>query len=437
MADWRYLAQNIVTGEWLHTNLPLSGVEIEEELSGPGGINGSIKPELLSLLTNDGKPVLAEWSTAIYAESGGRIRGAGILVRSAQDDDGQTWTLECPGFTTYPVGNSYEGDWSDWAPDPFNAVREIWRHLQSFPDGDIGMVVSGIASGTTVGDTQPPPRPSTVSAALRAPTKGSKPVRAAGESDVDYFARVQAWEDDYVARRAIYLAAKEKADSNKERLTSAQSEWDAQYKDRKPYRLAYWEATDCGDEIDRLATEAPFDYVERHRWNADRTDIEHHLDLAHPMIGRRRQDLRFAVGENVAVIPKLEHDGDAYANTVTGLGKGDGRSMLRSTVGKRDGRLRRSAVVAFKDVGNQSRLRSLSEAELLNRAAMTDITEVVVWDHPNAPLGSWSVGDEVLIQAASVGMLRENVWVRIVGSIVKPDTEDHVVIRVINSGRVN
>lgn len=437
MTDWRYLAQDLVTGEWLHTNLPLVGVEIERAISAPGGINAFIQPEVLNLRTDSGELVLREWVTAIYAEQGNTIRGQGILTHSEAEDDGTKWNIECPGFTSYATGMAYSGDWSRWRPDPFDVVREIWRHLQSFDDGNIGMVVSDAMAGTGVGDRQPPPRPTTAAAAVKLPQKGARPVQGATEEEVDYLARVEAWEDAYVAAMAIYKAAKDETDTAAEELAAARAEWDSQFKQLEPYRLAFWEATDCGGEIDSLAGEVPFDYIEHHAWaDATRQEIAHTLELAHPMVGRRRNDLRFAIGENIAVVPDVEHDGSEFANFVLGLGKGDGRKMLRKEVGQRDGRLRRMAVASFKDVGNDARLRALTELELRGRQTISGIEEIVVWNHPNAPLGSWSLGDEINISTVGHGWLQESMWVRIVSETVKPDDEDLIRLKVVNSGKV-
>jgi hypothetical protein len=435
MSDWRYLAQNLVTKEWLHTDLPLQDVELERALSAPGGINAFIAPELLTLRTDDGQLVLREWTTAIYAENGTEVR-AGILIRSEVEDDGSRWNIECPGFSTYPTGITYDGDWSQWRPDPFDAVREIWRHVQSFPDGDVGMVVMQGSSGTHVGDFEPPPRPKTAAAAVKVPTKGAMPVQAAGESELDYLERVDAWEVAYAEAMQIYKAAKEKATTSAQKLSQGQSEWDSLYSERKKYELVWWEAIDCGQEIDRLATEAPFDWVERHQWDSTGQEIEHHIDMTAPMIGRRRHDLRFVIGENVAVVPQLERDGDEFANHVLGLGKGDGQKMIRSAVGERDGRLRRTAVVSFKDVGNEARLRALTSAELRTRAAMDGIDEIMVYDHPNAPLGSWSIGDEIPIDTLGPVGTVVSLWVRVVSETINPDNDDRIKLKVVNSEKV-
>ena len=436
MSDWRYLAQDLLTGEWLHTDLPLIDPEIETELSGPGGISATISPEVAALRKSDGSLLLDEWSTAIYAEAGERIRGAGIVTYSAQQDDGQTWKLECPGFATYPHGLPFGDEFSSWSADPFDVVRAIWAHVQGQQNGDLGVAVSSGASGLTVGDRQPPSRPNTVRFALKAPTKGARPVRGSAEDEVDYLARVEAWEDDYSARRAVYLEAKSTKREKEDVVEAARREWDDQYGQDKPYELLWWEAPDCGREIDQLALEAGFDYAESHHWaSAARDEVLHRIDLAAPMIGRRRTDLRFAVGENVSVIPDIERDGDNYANEILALGKGEGRGMLRQTVGQASNRLRRVSVLSKKGVGYQSRLRALADRERQARSVIESINNLVVLDHPNAPLGSFGVGDEILVQSP-VGWMPTRMWCRIVSYRLRPSSEDTITMTVVPSGRI-
>lgn len=436
MSDWRYLAQNIVTGEWLHPDLPLSGVELERAVSAPAGIDGYIAPEVFGLVRPDGLPLLREWDTAIYAEHDGRIRNAGLLVRSVLDEDAQKWSLECPGFTTYPHGIPFGGRYYRWSADPFQIVRDLWSHLQGFPRGDLGMIVSTAVSPVKVSPPKPPDRPDSIKGALKAPTKGPKPKRRTGESTGAYNGRVAAWESSYTSRRADYEATKKKRTASKESIAKAQKAWDTQYGDDKAYELSWWEAPDCGAEIDKLATETPFDYLETHQWADDtRQSVVHRLELGQPRIGRRRQDLRFAIGENVLVIPEVEHDGDEYANGVVGLGKGEGRDMLRVEVNRNDGRLRRPRAISMKDVGSATRLRAMSDAELKRRQSMTGITDLVVIDHPNAPHGSWSMGDEVALTTPTPGWGVETVWCRIVSERVLPDDDDRIFLTVVNAER--
>jgi hypothetical protein len=453
---WRFFAQDIITREWLADDLELRDVDIIDELSGPGGIMASIAPELRALTVNGGRRrLLQEWQTAVYAEKDGRIRGAGILVHSAAQDDSERWDIECAGWTAYAKGMPYTGDLTWWDADPFDVVREIWRHLQSFRHGDIGLLVSNATTSFRLGPPEPPPRPADYvdPAALKAPLKGNKPnkgnqpKRKKKESDSSYDTRVLAWEQaydrvvllwehDYQVRHDAYEAAKARNSATKFTIEAEQQAWDDQYGSFEPYKLSWWEAPDCGSEIDSLATLVPFEYREHHQWNDDRSDVEHYLDLEWPSGGSRRNDLRFAVGENVIVIPPPEFDGDEFANEILGLGKGDGQAMLRSEVSEPDDRLRRVRVMPAKEVGDQNRLRGLADAQLRFARFLGDVSELVVVDHENAPLGSFRVGDEVFIRAGGDGWFTTDLWVRIVEITVRPEDDTRMTLAVVASERV-
>ncbi|MBI2702096.1 MAG: hypothetical protein HYX31_23755 [Mycobacterium sp.] len=56
---------------------------------------------------------------------------------------------------------------------------------------------------------------------------------------------------------------------------------------------------DCGDYIDALARDVPFDYVEQSAWNADRTDVVKKIKLGYPRLGVIQENLAFILNENV------------------------------------------------------------------------------------------------------------------------------------------
>jgi hypothetical protein len=140
----RYHAQRILTGEWLHRDLPLSDGVTTRALSGPGGITGSIEPELRDHKAADGLKLIEPWATAIYAEDDGQIRGAGIVVEPQYTGDGLS--VEAPGFTTYPHGLIYPKATNFHRVDPLAVVRYIWQTIQEIPDGDLGIEVVGTDS---------------------------------------------------------------------------------------------------------------------------------------------------------------------------------------------------------------------------------------------------------------------------------------------------
>ncbi|WP_329105522.1 hypothetical protein OG792_32860 [Micromonospora sp. NBC_01699] len=334
MTVWRYIAQRALTGEFVHWEVPLARDELTWALSGAGALRGTIAPDVGALRAPDGRLVLDEWGTLLYAEADGQIRWGGIVVRSGFN--GPAWEVEAAGFTTYPHGLPYLGDWASPSVDPAEAFRHIWSHVQGSPDGNLGVVVDGTATPARLGTTD------------------------------------------------------------------------------EPYALNWWEAPDCGGELDTLAQEGRFDYAEEHAWSGPST-IAHRIRIGYPRIGRRREDLAFVQGDNVTSVVAVDRDGGEYANGIHGLGAGEGRAAVATDVVERDGRLRRISVYADKSVTSKDRLTTLARGELAIRRNVLEVASVDLINHPNAPIGSWQVGDDVLIQAELPWLGEVALWERITG----------------------
>lgn len=483
MTAWRFIAQRALTGELLDLELPLALSALRWDLSGPGSLTGTVAPDTGTLRAADGRLLLEEWGTFLYAEADGEIRWGGIVVSSGFE--GSSWKVEAAGFTTYPNGLPYTANYSKVQADPADVVRDLWKHIQSHADGNLGVVVTGtttarIGSDSTaalatatedataakadydaanaklkdvqaaetaarrVYTTRTATRTarskdvtaanSALSAAKRGVTAAKRAVTAAektkdpakiaaarqqlasaqskvtsAQSDVDAANRVlnEAKAAQDAQKRAVDAAAaktdaqaavvkRAKTVSDKAKATQAEAK-KTEKADGGAYRLDWWDSPDVGEEIDSLAKETPFDYVEEHAWSGD--TITHTVRIGYPRIGRHRADLSFVQGENVTSVVTPTIDGDDFANEVVGIGAGEGRAALRRTTAVRDGRLRRAAVFSGKDVTSAGRMDALIRDELQRRGLTLSIDSVEVVDHPNARIGSWSVGDDVDIFA--------------------------------------
>ena len=358
MAEFRYIVQALPSGEWLEWDLPLANVDITHELSGPGGLTGTVPVEVGRLLTEDGRPLLLPWACAIWAEASGEIRGGGILVRS--EFAGHEWHLECIGLSGYASGQPWTAsEYKGVQVDPLALVRRIWNHLQSHPDGDLGLKVDSTTSPVRIG------------------TKSEDVEFTTGTGENVSF-------------------------------------------EAGPIKYNPWTTNDLGKEIDDLAASTPFDYVTHTQWDGDSEQLSHRLELAYPRRGRRRTDLRFVVGENVTVDPSQVMDGDDFASEVLGLGAGDGRDMVRTIVTQRKGRLRRAVTVADKSKRSKKALRSFVSSELKRRNAVVEIQDIEVAATPLANPLSVLVGDEIYVQS-DVGWLDLNMWVRVVAISIAPN----------------
>lgn len=353
MPEWRYLAQR-VTGEWVHMDLPLRRDELRWDLNGPGSLQATISPEMVGLLGEDEHPLLDEWRTFLYAEADGQIRWGGIIIHS--DFNGAAWKIEAAGFSTYASGLPYTGEkWSKLQIDPFTAVRYIWDHIQSQPDGDLGLIVDPPTSDALIGTPA---------------------------------------------------------------VDNPGTQFDAE---AHPYELSWWEAQDLGGELDNLAKETPFDYTETHTWDGD--NVRHEIKYGYPRLGRRRTDLVFEQGVNVSAVIPVSRNGDTFVNGMVGLGRGEGRGTTYTTSVERDGRLRRVGVFTDKSIRDKARLRSFCSDEMHARGLRLDIAAITVVDHPNAPIASWEVGDDILIEARLPWLGDVQVWSRITSWALVSDSK--------------
>lgn len=363
MSEWRYLASRLNgdgTETFLDDDLPLQDVEVVTTLSGADSLDFKVIPEVADLKKN-GQSIFLPWSTAVYAEQGGVIRGGAIVCD--MKESGQTIQGETIGFAGYPNGMPYNGDKVFRNEDPLNVFRHIWQHLQAFTDGDLGVTVDTTRSNARVGVSQ-----NVVDIALN------------GNSSNDQ-ALVYGW----------------------------------------------WQTLDLGNEIANLATNTPFDYRMSLAWDTSGTTkkfVKKHIQLGAPRIGTRRQNLRFMVGENIFVQPEIIFDGDDYASDIWAFGAGEGRAMVKNLSQRNDiGRLRRVAVVQDKSLRTTQEVYGLAYREKTKRTAAQNISQVVVHNHPHARLGSYNVGDEILIQSETGWSSGLYMWVRILQIKLNPETE--------------
>lgn len=347
MSEWRYIASRLNgdgTETFLDFNLPLNDVSVQESLSGHGGLDAKISPEVARLKTASGEPVFVPWSTAIYAEASGQIRGAGIVTQIPMD--GPNLSLDCVGFSGYLDGQPWAGENKYDTADPLVIDRFIWSEFQKKPF-DIGLKAIGADKSQMVRLSQ----------------------TVTGKNEL--------------------------------------------------YYLAYWETLDLDKERTQLAEIGGYEWVTKHRWSGE--TIKHEIEYGYPKLGSRRNDLRFVVGENIMQDIPATNDGDEYASHVLVLGAGQGRKMVRAEANKNTNRLGRWQVVSDKAIGKDQVAMTRAETELKALAGELDITEITAWDHPNAPVGTYRAGDDILIQSGPGWADFGDLWVRILGIIHHPE----------------
>lgn len=341
---WRYIASRLNgdgTEEFLDFNVPFTGVDFTDVLSGPADFAATLSPEYLGFQT--GKP-LVPWSTAVYVECDGEIRG-GVIIDDV-DIEGSQLSVTGVGFSGYAKDIPYTGFWTRTKVDPLDVAREAWRDVQSHAQGNIGLQLDATTSNARIGT------------------------------------------------------------------------------DAEPIVLAWWQTQDCAGIVDSMAQYGPYAYRERHSWSGD--SIVHRLEFGVPTLGSRRDDLRFVVGENITAIPKFSRSGTTgqYASEVLMIGAGEGAKAISASVVRPDTRLRRVAVLNNKSLTTKTGATGAARRELIFRQSLDDVNEIRVREHDNAPLGSYSVGDDIYVQGAFGWASDIALWCRVMAIKISPDSPD-------------
>lgn len=279
--------------------------------------------------------ILEPWKHLIHVEktiNGVRkILGTGIVQPSEMDEAGN-YSIVAEGFSNYPTKIPWLQNWNPVVVDPFEIFHKIWNHVQSYPQGNLGVTVYPDSSGTYL--------------LPGFSFDGSELV-------LDFFAMF---------------------------IRSA-------------------DFRDCGDEINALARDIPFDYLEESAWNADRSGIDKKIRLSYPKYGVTQAGMVLRFGENsISGKPKAKSDID-YASDIIVKGWFPGKVYSSTFVNAEADRLRR--VVAQDDVSINSRERAAVWAKRkLTRRQTPPYWETLVIseNHPNAPFGQWQVGDTIRVE---------------------------------------
>jgi len=383
---WRFIAQRISTGQFLDWDVPLKlDGSPRRELTGPGSMSGSIDPVYARLkgLAADGLPVLDEWSTALYAEYEGRIRWGGLVVSVKWA--GQAQQVQCIGFTGYANGMPYIGD----------ALRAGYKDATQNPYAGLDRNHDGYVDFSNP-KRKVPPLPA---ADISPPVDAFDLLRLLWGHLQDQPGGNLGLDID--GHDSGYLLGSPTGDS--------------------PYEMTWWDAKDIGSELTTVMAVAEADWEEEHLWDSGNQKVLHRLHLGGRRLGRQRDDLRFAQGENIIAMATPTGMGEAYASQIHCIGAGSGSATAWARVENPPGlRLRRCRVISRKDQTNAAILRTLADKELSRSTQMITVPSIAVADHPNARLGSWHLGDWIYLQIHTQWTGEIRVWHRIVADEINP-----------------
>jgi len=199
----------------------------------------------------------------------------------------------------------------------------------------------------------------------------------------------------------------------------------------EPLHSYWYETPSLGDLVDDLVSEddSP-DYACHTEYQTNGT-VARRILLGYPRLGARRTDISFRSGVNIVGAPPVTYSADEYANTVLATGSGEGTARRFAVDSVRDGRLRLESVLALPAVNGNDVLGRRARAERKRRQILGQVESIQVRHHPAAPLGSWQVGDDVLVQVNN-DWTSWSGWCRITADTIRPDTgedgDDEIVL---------
>lgn len=408
MANWRFFATRVNgdgTETMLAPELPFaSSATVTRTLSGPDSIMASIEYFDPRMIGADGLPLFKPWSTAIYAERDGEIITGGFVASPPMTtgEEGQGITIECTGFSSLLSGQPFLHDKVWIGVDSALVSWQLWSDYQGRAGGKIPIYP---ADHTGARQANPPK-----SGVLL----GKKATQT----------------------RNVVTTTTTKVDpKTKKKITTKTSKVVTEDVPAEPYRLSYYSTLDMGQEFDNLAKTTPFDYRMVHRWGSgDGAEIEHLLCyMTRENRGVARPNLRLVMGENVIPVPSVGVVTNKRWTQVLVLGPGEGTSMLRAgaTATTRSS-VSRTHVIEAKDVKQQAQLNALASHELRKAELDGELTSVTVRNSPLCPIGTWDLGDALVIEGPPEGWAEGRSFVgRVVAEQYNPD-QDTVTLTLVN-----
>lgn len=156
---------------------------------------------------------------------------------------------------------------------------------------------------------------------------------------------------------------------------------------------------DCGDHIDKLARDTPFDYVEQSAWNDDCSAITKQIFLGYPKAGADQDNLAFFVNENVIEAkPHIETQIDWVSDVIID-GWFPGTEYSNQLTNADLTRYRRVISQDDARVNSNERAAAWAKRKLSRRQTPAYWESIVVdMEHSNAPFGSYDVADRINVR---------------------------------------
>lgn len=156
---------------------------------------------------------------------------------------------------------------------------------------------------------------------------------------------------------------------------------------------------DCGDYINRLARDIPFDYAEESQWNSSRTRIDKFIHLGYPKLGITQSALTFRMNENVLQTSKKQEIEQNWFSDISLKGYFPGKEYSVQLGNADPNRLRRVMDELDLNINSQERAAAWAHRKLVRRNAPAYFESIIIDPyHPNAPMGTFDIGDTIRVQ---------------------------------------
>lgn len=195
---------------------------------------------------------------------------------------------------------------------------------------------------------------------------------------------------------------------------------------------------DSGDIINQLARDLPLDLTEEVTWNADRTAVTKVLRIAYPYGGVRQDYLAFRLGENVISAELADELEIEPVSDVIIRSWIPGKTYTSQLSNADMTRARRTILEEAANIDSNERAAAWALRKLTRRNIPKSFTKITVDpNHPNAPFGSFNIGDSIYVEAPDypwTGDIAE--WHRITSISIK-DGEPFITLGVKVEGAFN
>lgn len=320
--SWKFYAQRTVSNEWLDTDVQLADCSLTYALSAPNSGQLLLPTPGVEPFGSDGRPVWGKWDTLFYAEKNGALDS--VYIADSVTPSALGTQVKLIGLSGWLSRVEFSSIYQVWETNTFDVLRMLLDHANAKPRGLTWTYPGARMSATTVGDPNPPAKP-------------TKPPRHKGESKSTYqaSARYTTWQADMTT-------------------------WTNTYGNYEKYKILFWESPYVGDELSSLSTELGFDWRESYQWTAPLTP-EYKINFADDL-SVLRTDILIEDGVNVLGRLSPSDADETYANKVLAVGAGQGRNTRKATASYDDGRLYSARFLLRKGIHNSHKLQHQADA---------------------------------------------------------------------------